>query len=400
MTEKLLPSDLTFSGPFPRLSRRLRLGIVGGGRISVTQSTAARLSDYWEIKAGALSSDPVKAKAKGQQWYLDDDRCYSSFEEMANKESERDDGIDAVMITTPNHLHFDAAKVFLEAGIDVLCDKPLTNEIDQAVELIRLTQQTGMVFGVSFVNTAFPMIRQAKAMVERGDIGKINQVHVEFMQDWMMNEDISQAEHVKWRLDPKKSGSTSCTGDIGTHAQNLATFVTGLPMTDILAQMHVCGAPKALEDTVIMMTKYDNAIPGTLMATRLASGNRGGLRLRVYGDKGGIEWDMEYPERLKYSKFGEADRVLTRGQGGELFPQVERSTRLARGFSEGVLEAWANLYTEFALAVAARKDGLDTPCDWLQFPRVESGAAGVRFSDATVESHQQGGQWVNCELKL
>jgi predicted dehydrogenase len=398
MTSKLLPSDLTFAGPFPKLARRLRLGIVGGGRISVTQSSAARLSDYWEICAGALSSDPVKAKQKGQQWYLDEDRCYSSFSEMAEKESQREDGVDAVMITTPNHLHYDAAKAFLEVGIHVLCDKPLTNEIDQAMDLMRLTQQTGLVFGVSFVNTAFPMIRQAKAMVEKGYIGKINQVHVEFMQDWMMNEDISQAEHVKWRLDPKKSGSTSCTGDIGTHAQNLANFVTGLEMTDILAQMHVCGAPKQLEDTVIMMTKYDGAIPGTLMATRLASGNRGGLRLRVFGDQGGLEWDMEYPERLKYSKFGDADKVLTRGQGGELFPEVERLTRLARGFSEGALEAWANLYTEFALAVAAHKDGLDTPADWLQFPRVEAGAKGVRFSDATVESHNQNGAWVNCTL--
>ncbi|MBC7003109.1 Gfo/Idh/MocA family oxidoreductase [Photobacterium sp. BZF1] len=400
MKEKLLPGDLTFAGPYPRLSRRLRLGIVGGGRISVTQSAAARLSNYWEVTAGALSSDPAKAKAKGAQWYLPEDRCYTSFEEMAKAEASREDGVDAVMITTPNHLHYEAAKAFLEQGIDVLCDKPLTNELDEAIDLIHLAKETGLVFGVSFVNTSFPMVRQAKAMIARGDIGNINQIHVEFMQDWMMNESINEAEHVKWRLDPKKSGSTSCTGDIGTHAQNLATFVTGLPMTDILAQMHVCGAPKALEDTVMMMTKYNHSIPGTLMATRLASGNRGGLRLRVYGDEGGIEWDMEFPEQLKFSVHGEADRVLTRGQGGELFPSVERTTRLARGFTEGVIEAWANLYTEFALAVAARRDGIEAPSDWLLFPLVEAGAAGVKFSDATVESHTKGGSWVSCKLNL
>lgn len=398
--EKLLPDNLDYAGPFPRLSRRLRIGIVGGGRIAGTQAMAAKMSGHWEVVAGALSSDPVKAKERGAQWYLPEERCYSSFEEMATEEATRDDGIDAVMITTPNHVHFEAARTFIKAGIDVLCDKPLTNEFSEAVHLVHLTRESGVVFGVCYTMASFPMVRQARELVKKGVLGTINQIHVEFMQDWMIPDDVGEAEHVKWRLDPAKSGSTSCVGDIGTHAQHLASFVSGLELTDLRAEMYVCGAPKPLEDTVMMMTRYDNKVPGTLIATRLATGNRGGLRLRVFGSEGGLEWDLEKPEFLKFNKYGEPDAVFSRGQGGGVVPSVERLTRLARGFSEGVIEAWANLYTEFAMAVAAHKDGITPPEDWLGFPTVEEGAQGVRFIDATVESDKAGGAWVDCRLKI
>ena len=250
MAERLLPEDLNFDGPFPRLSRRLRLGVVGGGRISVTQATAARMTDRWEVAAGALSSDAARSKARGAEWFLPADRCYASFDEMAQAEAARPDGVDAVMITTPNHVHFEAAKAFLEAGIDVLCDKPLTNEVAEAEGLEEITARTGQVFAVGYAMSCFPVIRQAKQIVAEGGIGKINQIHVEFMQDWMTPEDVADAPHVKWRLDPKISGPTSCVGDIGTHAAHLASFVSGLPMTDLRAEFHVCGAPKPLEDTV------------------------------------------------------------------------------------------------------------------------------------------------------
>ena len=357
MSERLLPPDLDYSGPFPRLTRRLRLGVVGGGRISATQAMAARLGDRWEVVAGALSSDPEKARARGADWYLPDDRCYASFTEMAEAEAQRPDGVDAVMITTPNHVHFEAARSFLAAGIDVLCDKPLTNVVSEAEELVRLTGETGLVFGVCYTMSCFPMIRQAREIVRCGGIGRINQIHVEFLQDWMVPDDVAEADHVKWRLDPAKSGSTSCTGDIGTHAAHLASFVSGLEMTHLRAEMHVCGAPKPLEDTVFMMTRYQGDIPGTLMATRLAPGNRGGLRLRVFGSEGGLEWDLENAERLKFNRFGEPDRVISRGHGHGVSPAVERLVRMGRGFPEGIIEAWGNLYNEFALAVAARRDG-------------------------------------------
>ncbi len=397
MTDKLLPPKINFDGPFPRLSRRLRLGVVGGGRISQTQAMAARLSDRWEVVAGALSSDPARAAERGREWYFDTDRSYASFDDMAQREAARPDGVDAVMITTPNHMHFPAAKAFLAAGIDVLCDKPLTNEVAEANALVTLAKDSGLVFGVCYTMSCYPMIRQAQQIVASGALGRINQIHVEFMQDWMTPDDVGDAPHVKWRLDPKISGPTSCVGDIGTHAAHLAQFVSGLPMTDLRAEFHVCGAPKPLEDTAFMMTRYADEVPGTLMATRLAPGNRGGLRLRIFGSEGGLEWDMEEAEKLKLNIFGQPDQVLTRGHGHGVSPETERFVRTGRGFPEGLIEAWANLYTEFAMAVAARRDGLQAPADWLGYPRVEDGAAGVRFVQAAVTSNAAGGAWVQIE---
>lgn len=396
MSERLLPEDIDFDGPFPRPSRRLRLGIVGGGRISVTQASAARLSDRWEIAAGALSSDPDAAKQRGAERFLSEDRCYVSFDQMAVEESHRPDGVDAVMITTPNHLHFEAARTFIDAGIDVLCDKPLTNGAAEAEELVRLTNESGRVFAVGYVFSAFPMVRQARQMVKSGAIGKVIQIHAEFLQDWLLTEEVAEADHVKWRLDPAKSGATSCTGDIGTHALHTATFISGLELTGLRAEMHVLGEERELEDTVMMMTRFGDGVPGTLMATRYAAGNRGGLRVRIFGDKGGLEWDMEHPEQLKFTRYGDPDQVLSRGQGAGIHPSVERLTRLARGFTEGVIEAWANVYTEFALAVAARKDGIVPPTGWLGYPTVEDGARGVQFVETAVTSHRAGGEWVSC----
>jgi predicted dehydrogenase len=390
----LFPEQFSFDGPFPGLSRRLRLGVVGGGRVSGMQATAARLSDKWEVVAGAFSSDPTRSKTAAGAWFLPENRCYSSFFEMAVAEAARSDGVDAVMITTPNHLHFDCAKAFLDAGIDVLCDKPLTNEVREAEELVNLTNQTGCVFGVSYVMSCFPMVRQATEIAADGGIGKINQIHVEFMQDWMTPKNVAEAPHVKWRLDPAKSGRTSCVGDIGTHAAHIAQFVSGLKMKAVRADFHVCGAPKALEDTAFMATQYEGDVPGTLMCTRLAPGNRGGLRLRVFGSEGGLEWDLEESENLKWNRFGEPDRTISRGHGHGVSPRVERLVRTARGFPEGIIEAWGNLYTEFAMAVAARRDGLAPPKGWLSMPRATDGLSGVRFVEATASSNEQGGNWV------
>ena len=381
--------------PFPPLNRRLRLGVVGGGRIAATQAVAARLSARWDVVAGAFSSDPARAKAAATDWFLPEERCYESFEAMARAEAARPDGVDAVMVTTPNHMHFPAAQAFLDAGIDVLCDKPLTNEVGEAEALVARQQETGLVFGVSYVMSCFPMIRQARELVAAGALGTINQIHVEFMQDWMTPEGVADAAHVKWRLDPAKSGKTSCVGDIGTHAVHLASFVSHQPLTHLRADFHVCGAPKPLEDTFFAWTRYgESGIPGTVMATRLAPGNRGGLRLRIFGTEGGLEWDLEDAERLKLNIFGQPDQVLSRGQGHGLSQRTERLVRAGRGFPEGIIEAWANLYTEFAYAVAARRDQRVAPAGWLGMPDVRDGLAGVRFIEATVRSNAQDGALV------
>ena len=391
----LLPKQLNYDEPFPRLSRRLRLGVIGGGRISKTQASAARLTDHWEIVAGAFSSNPERAKSAAAEWYLPEDRCYISFEDMAQAESQRDDGVDAVMITTPNFMHYPSAKTFLDVGIHVLCDKPLVNEIEEADSLVSMTEQTGCVFGVSYVMSCFPMIRQAREIVVSGQLGNINQIHVEFMQDFMIPEDVGDAPHVKWRLDPKKSGKTSCIGDIGTHAAHLAQFVSGLEMTDLRSELHVCGHPKPLEDTFFAWARYHKTVPGTLMATRLAPGNRGGLRLRIFGSEAGLEWDLENCEQLKFNRFGHPDQMISRGHGCGVSPKVERHVRAGRGFPEGIIEAWANLYTEFAMAVAAKIDGRDVPDTWLDMPRVMDGAKGVKFIDACVQSHENDSAWVS-----
>jgi predicted dehydrogenase len=307
--------------------------------------------------------------------------------------------VDAVMITTPNHVHFESSKAFLDAGINVLCDKPLTNDPAEAAALEELAGKTGLVVGVSYTMSCYAAVRQAREIVASGMLGRINQIHVEFMQDWMIPDDVAEADFVKWRLDPAKSGRTSTACDIGTHAAHLATFVSGLEMTDLRADFHVCGAPKPLEDTVFMATRYEGGVPGTLMATRVAPGNRGGLRLRIFGSKGGLEWDMEDSERLKLNIFGQPDQVISRGHGHGITPKVERLVRTARGFPEGLIEAWGNLYTEFAMAVAARHDGIAAPADWLGMPRVAEGAQCVRFTEAAADSHEAGGQWTAISRK-
>lgn len=274
---QLFTSSPVIGGPWPGLTRQLRLGIVGGGRIAATQAMAARMTGYWEVCAGALSSDPATAVERGKAWHLAPERCYADFDAMAQAEAGRPDGVDAVMITAPNHVHHAAAKAFLAAGIPVICDKPLTNEASEAEDLVSTVARQDAVFAVGFVMSCFPMVRMAREIVARGDLGDLCQIHSEFFQDFMIPDDVGQAAHIKWRLDPAKSGKTSCTADIGTHAHHLSNFVSGSPMTHVRADMHVCGAPKPLEDTVFMATRHEQDIPGTLMATRLAAGHRGGL---------------------------------------------------------------------------------------------------------------------------
>ena len=389
----ILPASIDFKSEFPKQSRRLRLGVVGGGRISKTQAMAARMTDRWEIVAGAFSSDPSKAQARADEWNVDPKRSYADFDSMAAAESSIADGIDAVMITTPNHAHFAVAKAFLKAGINVICDKPLTNTSKEAEQLARVVEDKRLVFAVCYTMSCYPMIRQAREIVSSGALGQVNQIHVEFMQDWMTPDNVADAPHVKWRLDPKISGPTSCVGDIGTHAAHLAQFVSGLTMTDLRAEFHICGTPKKLEDTAFMAVKYEGKVPGTLLTTRQAPGNRGGLRLRIFGSLGGLEWDMEACDQLKLNIFGQPDQIFTRGHGHGLSPRTERFVRTGRGFPEGLIEAWANLYTEFALAVSAQLDGKHLPDEWLEYPRIYDGVNGVYFIEAAVCSNAKGGTW-------
>ncbi len=384
--------DLTF--PAPR--RRLRLGIVGGGRgafIGPIHANGARLSNRWEIVAGALSSSPDVARQAGQDWFLPEDRAYADFRTMAAGEAARPDGIDAVAITTPNATHHPIARAFMEQGIDVISDKPLTTTLADALDLVALQRRTGLVFGVTYSFAGHAMVRQARQMVAEGALGRVRQVHVEYFQDWAI--DLADA----WRLDTTKAGPAFTTGDIGTHAHHLACFVTGLEMTSLRADFHVTGSPKPKEDTAFMNVRFGD-VPGTLMVSQAAAGAQCGLRLRLFGEKAGLEWDQENPEYLRFNPVGQPAQSISRGFGSGMGREASRFVRMPRGHPEALTDAWANIYTEFAIAIEARRDGRTLPPGLLHYPDIVEGARGVRFVEAAVASAAAGGTWVDCHLAL
>jgi predicted dehydrogenase len=381
----------------PLPDRRLRLGMVGGGQgafIGEIHAMGARLSNCWEVVAGALSSDRERAKASASEWRISADRAYASYAEMAEREATRPDGIDAVAITTPNHLHHAVASAFLANGIDVISDKPLTTTLADAIDLAARTKASGLVFGVTYAFAAYPMVRQAREMVRAGELGRIRQLHVEYVQDWLTNPLPPEHKQAGWRADPVRSGPVGCTGDIGTHAHHLATFVSGLEIERLRAELLVCGSPKALDDTVFVNARYSGNVPGLLWATQVAPGNPCGLRLRIYGERAGLEWDEEQPEFLKFDIFGEPTRLISRGAGAGVGLAATRLTRTPRGHPEGWLEAWANLYIEFAVAIDARRQNRKLPAGLIDYPTVEDGVKGMQFIDAVVRSDRNGGNWV------
>jgi predicted dehydrogenase len=386
---------------YPKPKRRLRLGFVGGGRgalVGEWHATGARLSNRWEIVAGALSSDPETARLSGEDWMLPPDRVYSDYREMARKEATRDDGIDAVVICTPNFMHFSNAEAFLTAGIDVICDKPMTSSLEDALTLVKLQQTTGLVLAMTYPYPYHAMARQARHMILAGKIGHVRQVHVEYVQDWATAPDDPTFKGALWRRDPKKIGRASATGDIGTHAFHLVNYVTGQPITDLRADFHVCGAPKAMEDTAFMTIKLANGAPGTLWVTQAAPGNYSGLRIRVFGERGGIEWDQEEPEHLRVNYLNEPEQVIVRGNASGVLPAAERLVHLPRGHGEALTDAWGNLYTELAIAIASRRDGATVPEGLIELPTAIDGARGVKFIEAAADSHEAGGAWTKCWL--
>ncbi|GLR66634.1 putative oxidoreductase y4hM [Acidocella aquatica] len=381
---------------FPKPKRRLRLGIAGGGQgafIGPVHANGARLSGRWEVVAGALSSRPEIARQSGRDWFLAEDRIYTDYRVMAAAEAARADGIDAVAITTPNASHHPIARAFMEHGIDVISDKPLTVTLEEALDLVRLQRETGLVFGVTYSFSGHAMVRQARQMIAQGAIGAVRQVHVEYFQEWAM--DVADA----WRLDSAKGGPTFTTGDIGTHAHHLACFVTGLEMTALRADFLVTGSPKPKEDTAFMHVRFAGDVAGTLMVSQAAAGTQCGLRLRVFGETGGLEWDQENPEYLRFNQVGMPAQIISRGLGGGMGVEASRFVRMPRGHPEALSDAWANLYTEFAIAIEARRDGRTLPEALLRYPTVLDGAKGMKFIEAAAHSAAHGGSWTDCLLE-
>ncbi|EEE46892.2 Gfo/Idh/MocA family protein [Roseibium alexandrii] len=382
---------MAIEGTEVTFQRPLRLGMVGGGKdafIGAVHRIAARLDNSFELVAGALSSTPDKAISSGQALGLKADRIYSSFEDMAKREARLKDGVEAVAIVTPNHVHYPAAKAFLKRGIHVICDKPMTSTLADAKKLAKAAEASPALFILTHNYTGYPMIRQAREMVQNGDLGTIRVIQVEYPQDWLTVE--QHNKQADWRTDPARSGLGGATGDIGTHAYNLACFVTGLRAESLAADLQSFVPGRQVDDNGHVMLRFDGGARGMLWCSQVAPGNENNLKLRVYGDKAGIEWHQENPNYLQYSPFGEPAQRLTRGGAGML-ESIAPTTRIPPGHPEGYLEGFANLYREAADAIRVHATG-ETQTTLL--PGIQEGLAGVEFVDACVRSSTRNAAWV------
>lgn len=380
----------------------IRLGMVGGGQgafIGAVHRIAARMDGEFQLVAGALSSNPERAKASAAELGLDPDRSYGSFAEMAKAEAKRPDGIEAVAIVTPNNVHYPAARAFLEAGIHVICDKPLASNLADAKKLAALVEKTGKVFVLTHNYTGYPMVRQAREMVARGQLGDIRVVQAEYPQDWLTEaiENTGQKQ-ASWRVDPKQAGVGGALGDIGTHAYNLARFVSGLELDSLSADIDSFVAGRVLDDNAHVLLRFKPkgnapAAKGMIWASQVAPGHENGLKLRIYGTKGGLEWTQADPNYLWYTPYGQPKQLLTRAGAGAM-PVAARVTRVPSGHPEGYLEGFANIYQEAARAIrAARRKG-GKPSKEVIFPTVQDGVEGVAFVEACVKSSKKNGAWM------
>ena len=379
------------------LERRLRLGMVGGGQgafIGGVHRMAARLDDRYELVAGALSTDPERNRMSASELLIAPERCYDSYQVMANSETERDDGIDVVAIVTPNHVHYDAAQVFLQAGIHVICDKPLTTGLEDAESLARLVRESGLVFALTHNYTGYPLVRHAREMVYGGALGRIRVIQMEYPQDWLSTkiEDEGQKQ-AEWRTDPTRSGPAGSIGDIATHAINLACFITALEIEELAADLHTFVEGRLLDDNAHVLLRFTKGAKGMLWSSQVAPGNENALRIRIYGEKGGLAWEQENPDVLFWNPLNGVPQKLTRA-GNKLGQAAEHATRLPAGHPEGYLEAFALVYRDTAEQINAKLQNRKPDPGSLLVPTVEDGVHGVRFIEKCVESHHGGGTWI------
>ncbi|MBR1192835.1 Gfo/Idh/MocA family protein [Bradyrhizobium sp. AUGA SZCCT0160] len=379
---------------------RIRLGMVGGGEgafIGAVHRIAARLDDRYELIAGALSASPDRAMRSAAAIGLPSDRSYPDFRTMAQAEAARTDGIEAVAIVTPNHMHAPVADAFLDAGIHIICDKPLTTTLEEARRLRDKARASGLIFAVTYNYSGYPLVRHARAMVQGDELGAIRIVQVEYPQDWLADPlEATGQKQADWRTDPARAGAGGCVGDIGTHAYQLAHFVTGMMPEQILAETTIFVPGRRVDDNVQILLRYKSGARGALWASQAAPGNENGLRLRIFGEKGGLDWRQEEPNLLVWSPLGEATRLVRRG-ARSVNAAGQRVSRTPPGHPEGYLEAFATIYTEVAAAiVAGRTASLADPR--VTFPTIEDGFAGVAMVDAVLRSSAAGGVWMSIEL--
>ncbi len=387
---------MAIEGTTEKREPRIRLGMVGGGSgafIGAVHRIAARLDDQYELVAGALSSTPEKSRQSGAELGLDPARTYDDFKSMAIREAKLKNGIEAVAIVTPNHMHYPAAVEFLKRGIHVICDKPLTSNLADAKKLVAAAEKSDALFVLTHNYSGYPMIRQAREMVRRGDLGEIRLVQMEYPQDWLAEPIEQQGQkQAAWRTDPARSGVGGSTGDIGTHAYQLGCFVSGLELDELAADVHTFVPGRQLDDNAHVMLRFKGGAKGMLWCSQVATGNENALKVRVYGSKGGIEWEQENPNYLWFTPLGGAKQLLTRGGAGAM-DVAGRVTRTPSGHPEGYLEGFANIYAEAARAIQARRNGVSLDAS-VAFPGVEDGLKGVQFVTACVASSKRNGAWV------
>jgi predicted dehydrogenase len=373
---------------------KLRYGMVGGGAgafIGDVHRKTAAFDGKCILTAGAFSRDSGVTKRTGAQLGLDGERLYPDFETMARAEAARADGIDFAVIAAPNYAHYGAAKAFLGSGIHVVCEKPLTFTVEQAEGLKRIAEEKGLLFCVMYSYSGYPMLRQARAMVRAGEVGEVLMVMGEYPQDWLIEAIEGESRQAAWRTDPNMAGVSNCTGDIGSHIEHTAAFVTGLGSKRLLAKLDAVGAGRTLDTNSAVLLEYENGATGMYWSSQVAVGNDNALKLRVYGTKGSLEWEQEFPNVLRFTKAGQPAQTLCRGHG---YLHPDAASRLPSGHSEGYHEAFSNIYSRFADALLKRKAGQALTGEDLDFPNVDDGIAGVKFIHACVESSKQDSKWV------
>jgi predicted dehydrogenase len=383
------------------MNRKLRMGMVGGGKdafIGAIHRLAANMDGLIELSCGALSINPEIAMASGEALFLPKDRTYTTFEEMIKAEAAlpADKRMDFVTIVTPNFAHFAPAKMALEHGFHVVIEKPITFSLEEAKELKQILDKTGLTLCLTHTYSGYPLVKQIKAMIKEGQLGKIRKVWVEYPQGWLSK--LSEREgnaQAAWRTDPKKSGKSSVMGDIGTHAAHLAEYVTGSKITDICAELNTMVEGRVLDDDGAVMLKFDNGAKGVLMASQVAAGEENGIRIRVYGEHGGVEWYQHEPNTLLVKWLDKPTQIYRAGgnNGYYLSPMAIHNCRTPAGHPEGYLEAFANIYRNFALTLGCKMDGKTPTAEMLDFPGIEDGLRGMAFIDNVVASSQSDKKW-------
>ena len=384
------------------MSRKIRMGMVGGGRdafIGAVHRMAAALDGHIELVCGAFSSDPERSRASGADLYLPANRVYGDFREMMAAEAKlpADERMDFVSIVTPNNVHFPVAKAALEAGFHVMSDKPMTFDLAEARELEALVERTGLQFGLTHNYTGYPMVKEARHLVRSGAIGAVRKVVVEYPQGWLASLIESEGQkQASWRTDPARAGASSCIGDIGTHAENLMEYITGLRIAELCADLTTMVEGRQLEDDGNVLVRLDNGARGVLYASQISAGEENPLTIRIYGELAGLEWRQEEPNTLTV-KWGDRHREVRRTGVGDLSEASAAHTRLPPGHPEGFVEAFANLYRNYALALQARLAGEQPAPEHLDFPTVHDGVRGMAFIAACVASSASEQKWTELE---